>query len=256
VTDPVAYLLLLLAVGAAAGTLAGLLGVGGGLLVVPALAFTFAARGVPDAVVMQTAVGTSLATIVVTSLASVRAHHRAGAVAWDRVRHLAPPIAVGAGLGALRAVVGLFEVLVAVRIGLGARERPVGAPGPRAASPLWGVPIGALSALVGIGGGTLTVPYLMGLGEKVHRAVGTGAACGLPIAVAGGLGFALLGRHVAGVPAPRLGYIHLPAFAAIATASALFAPLGVRLAHRLPAARLQRVFAAFLLLVGARMLVV
>jgi len=133
-------------------------------------------------------------------------------------------------------------------------ERPAAVPRP--GSLLWGLPIGAVSALVGVGGGTLTVPYLIHQGEKAHRAVGTAAACGLPIALAGGLGFALLGSSAAGVPPPRLGYIHLPAFAAVAAASALFVPLGARLAHRLPAARLKRVFAVFLLVVGARMLMV
>jgi len=262
VADPAGYLAALLAVGALAGLLAGLLGVGGGLVVVPALTLLLGSRGVPAGAVVHTAVATSLATIAVTSIASVRAHHRAGAVAWERVRRLAPPIAAGALGGALlaarvpgeglRALVGLFELAVAVRIGSAGRPREAGGPA-RPGAAVWGVPIGALSALVGVGGGTLTVPYLIHLGEKVHRAVGTGAACGLPIALAGTLGFALA-DHAPGVPLPHLGYIHLPAFAAIAAASWVCAPWGARLAHRLPADALRRVFAGFLVVVAVRLL--
>jgi uncharacterized membrane protein YfcA len=262
--DPAFYFAALLAVGATAGLLAGLLGVGGGLIVVPALTFLLSGRGVAPAAVVHTAVGTSLATIALTSIASVRAHNRAGAVAWERVRRLAPPIGAGALVGALaasrvpgeglQALVGLFELAVAVRIGFSAGLKPRKEAEARAEAPLWGVPIGALSALVGVGGGTLTVPYLIHLGEKVHRAVGTGAACGLPIALAGSLGFALTGSHAPGVPSPHVGYIHLPAFAAIAAASWAFAPWGARLAHRLPADALRRVFAVFLALVGTRLL--
>jgi uncharacterized membrane protein YfcA len=260
--DPALYLAALLAVGLAAGVLAGLLGIGGGLVVVPVLALLLEGRGVPAGVAVHTAVGTSLATIAVTAAASVRAHHRAGAVAWERVRRLGPPIAAGALGGALlargvpgealRAVVGVFELAVAARMAFASAPRPGSAPSPGA--PLWGVPIGALSAMVGIGGGTLTVPYLIHLGERTHRAVGTGAACGLPIALAGGLGFLLAGGRAAGVPPPHLGFVHLPAFAAIAVASAAAAPLGARLAHRLPAAHLRRGFAVFLVLVGCRLL--
>jgi uncharacterized membrane protein YfcA len=265
VADPGPYLLLLLAAGAFAGTAAGLLGVGGGLIVVPALTLLLEARGVPGTALVHTAVGTSLATIAATSTASVWAHRRAGAVAWGQVRRMAPAITVGAALGAavaawtpggvLRSLVGVFELVIAVRIGFGAAPQdPNGAP-PRPGGALWGLPIGAFSALVGIGGGTLTVPYLLRLGEPMHRAVGTGAACGLPIAVAGGLGFVLTGWGAAGVPSPNLGYVHLPAFLAISVASMACAPWGARLAHRLPAARLKRYFAVFLAVVGTRLLI-
>jgi len=262
VIDPLQAGVLLLATGLLAGTAAGLLGVGGGLVVVPALTFLFAAWGLEPGLAVHSAVGTSLATIVVTGAASVRAHHRHGAVLWPRVLRLGPAVAVGAVAGALlahrmpgaalRAAVGVFELVVAVRMAFadftppGGREREGGV--------LWGLPIGAVSALVGIGGGTLTVPYLAARGVPLHRAVGTGSALGVPIALAGGAALVFAGWGEAGLPAPRLGYVYLPAFVAVAVASALSAPLGARLAHRLPADRLRRVFAVVVGVAGLRML--
>lgn len=263
--DPGPYLLLLLAVGAFAGMVAGLLGVGGGIVIVPALTLLFEARGVPGDALVHTAIGTSLATIAVTSVASAWAHRRADAVAWGQVRRLAPAITLGAALGAalahwipggaLRSLVGVFELIIAMRIGFDATPLAPDARASRPGAALWGLPIGAFSALVGIGGGTLTVPYLMRLGEPMHRAVGTGAALGLPIALAGGMGFVVTGWGAAGVPPPHLGYVQLPAFAAIAVASMVCAPWGARLAHRLPAGRLRRFFAVFLAVVGTRLLI-
>jgi uncharacterized protein len=262
VTDPAAAAVLLLAVGALAGTAAGLLGVGGGLVVVPALTFLFAAWGLDGGVAVHSAVGTSLATIVVTGTASARAHHQRGAVLWPWVRRLGPAVAAGAVAGALlarqlpggglRAAVGVFELVVAVRMALAAFTPRAG--GARAGSPLWGLPIGALSALVGIGGGTLTVPYLAVRGVPLHKAVGTGSALGVPIALAGGIAFVLTGWRATGIAAPHLGYVYLPGFAAVAVTSVLFAPLGARLAHRLPADRLRRVFAVVLAVAAIRML--
>jgi uncharacterized membrane protein YfcA len=262
VIDPLAAGLLLLGTGALAGLAAGMLGVGGGLVVVPALTFLFAAWGLEPGLAVHSAVGTSLATIVVTGAASVRAHHRHGAVLWPKARRLGPAVAVGAAGGALvahylpgaalRGAVGLFELLVAVRMAFAAFTPATGPERPETA--LWGLPIGALSALVGIGGGTLTVPYLAARGVPLHRAVGTGAALGVPIALAGGAALILAGWGEPGLPAPRLGYVYLPAFAAVAVASALSAPLGARLAHRLPADRLRRVFAVVVAVAGLRML--
>jgi len=262
VTDPLLAGVLLLATGLLAGTAAGLLGVGGGLVVVPALTFLFTAWGLTPGLAVHSAVGTSLATIVVTGTASVRAHHRHGAVLWPRVRRLGPAVAVGAVGGALlahhmpgaglRAAVGLFELLVAVRMAFANFKPATGPERPDAA--LWGLPIGAVSALVGIGGGTLTVPYLAARGVPLHRAVGTGAALGVPIALAGGIALVFAGWTQTGLPAPRLGYVHLPAFATVAVASALSAPWGARLAHKLPADRLRRVFAVVLVIAALRML--
>lgn len=256
--DLLAFLLL----GAFAGVLAGLLGVGGGLVIVPVLAFIFADRGFDG--VMHLAVGTSLATIVFTSLSSVRAHQRRGAVRWDVFARLTPGIVLGALVGAgiadlmpgerLRLVFGVFELLVAVQMALSAKPGPHRQlPGPAGMGIAGGV-IGAVSAVVGIGGGTLTVPFLAWCNVPMRQAVATSAACGLPIAVAGAAGFVWTGWGEANLPEYTLGYLYLPALAGIVIASVLSAPLGARLAHTVPAASLKRFFALFLAILGLRML--
>lgn len=253
-----------LGVGAFAGLMAGLLGVGGGLIIVPALAVLLAPL-MPDATwLMHLAIGTSLATIVFTSLSSIYAHHRRGAVRWELVRALAPGIMLGAVLGGLlakgipnaglRSLFGLFELAVALQLALGLKPKAHrGLPGP------WGMGatgsvIGVISALLGIGGGTLSVPFLLWCRVAIKQAVATSAACGLPIAVAGGLGFVIAGWGQAGLPPYSLGFVHGPAFAGIVLSSVLFAPLGAALAHRLPMSVLRRLFALFLALVGLKML--
>jgi hypothetical protein len=254
------YLLL----GSVAGMLAGLLGVGGGLVIVPVLVWLFHLAGMPPEVVMHMAIGTSLATIVPTSLSSVWAHHRLGAVLWGAVARLAPGIVLGAALGAtladllpgesLRLTFGLFELAVAVQMGLNLR------PAPHRVLPakwgMWGAgsAIGLVSALVGIGGGTMTVPFLQWCNVAMRQAVATSAACGLPIAIAGATGFIVTGWNAPALPAWSSGYLYWPAFAGIAAASVLVAPLGARLAHRLPTAVLKRFFALFLVFLGLRML--
>lgn len=253
-----AFLLL----GAFAGILAGLLGVGGGLVIVPVLAFIFTDRGFEG--VMHLAVGTSLATIVFTSLSSVRAHHRRGAVRWDLFARLTPGIVVGALAGAavadlmpgdrLRVLFGVFELLVAAQMALSVRpsaQRQLPGPAGMAAA---GGAIGSVSAIVGIGGGTLTVPFLSWCNVPMRQAVATSAACGLPIAVAGAAGFIWTGWGEANLPEYTLGYLYLPALAGVVTASVLSAPVGARLAHSLPSASLKRFFALFLAILGLRML--
>ncbi|MFQ5508726.1 MAG: sulfite exporter TauE/SafE family protein [Leptospirillia bacterium] len=252
------YFILYLATGAAAGLLAGLLGVGGGLVVVPALTFAFAAQGYSDTTAIHAAVGTSLAAIVPTAMVSMRAHHRARMVDWKRFRSLAPALAIGALAGAalarwmdgslLRASVGLFALFVALHMGFGGQRKTGGWNPPPAAA---GTGIGALSALVGIGGGSLTVPYLLRCGLPIHPAVGTSAAGGLPIALAGSLAFSIGGGP--GI-ATGIGHIHLPALVSVSAASMLCAPLGARWAHRTPAAALRRWFAVLLGLIGTVML--
>jgi len=256
----IAYLVL----GAFAGTLAGLLGIGGGLVIVPVLAWVFRAGGFSGEVLMQAAVGTSLATIVVTSISSVLAHHRRGAVLWRTFAVLTPGVLTGALLGALaahviasdglRVLFGIFELTVAAQMALGLRPAPHRELPGRIVTTSVGAVIGLISALVGIGGGTMTVPYLVWCNVPVRNAVATSAAVGLPIAVAGATGFALTGLE-SSMPAGSLGYVYLPAFAAIVVTSALFAPAGARLAHTLPTRVLKRVFAVFLAVVGAKMLV-
>ncbi|MCH8506867.1 MAG: sulfite exporter TauE/SafE family protein, partial [Ectothiorhodospiraceae bacterium] len=210
------------------------------------------------------AVASSLAVIVITSASSVRAHHRRGGVRWDILRRMAAGIAFGAIAGAvladqlsfdvLRSVLGLFLMAVAMQMGLGLRPRAEGRlpalPGLSGA----GVVIGCFSALVGIGGGTLTVPFLSRCGVAMREAVATAAACGMPIALAGALGFVITGWGHPALPDYATGYVYWPAVAGIALASYLLAPVGARLAHRLPPALLRRVFAVLLGLIGIRML--
>ena len=253
-----------LLVGVVAGTLAGLLGVGGGLIIVPALAWVFRDAGFPDEVVMHLAVGTSLAIIVFTAASSVRAHQRRGAVRWDLTARLAPAVVVGVLGGVtlasalstrgLALVFGLLEVLVAAYMAWGGRPRAgKGRPGPVDMA-LTGCGIGLVSGLAGIAGGTMTVPLLVWWQVPMHVAVATSAAVGVPIAVAGALGFVVTG-WTADLPPWSLGYVYLPALLGIAATSVLFAPLGATLAHRLRTGVLRRVFAVFLAMVGIRMLV-
>lgn len=258
-------LYLYLAVGALAGVLAGLFGVGGGLVIVPVLAFVFERSGIAPNVLMHLAIGSSLTTIVFTSFASVRAHHRRGAVEWRVVGRLAPGIVTGALLGAvvadwlpsadLRRIFGVFELAVAVQLGLGLKPGPhrslPGGPGLFAA----GGVIGTLSAIVGIGGGTLTVPFLTWNNVSMRNAVATSAACGMPIAVAGAAGFAVAGWGEPALPSASTGYLYWPAIGGVVAASMLLAPLGARLAHTLPGGLLKRLFALFLGGLGIYMLI-
>ncbi len=255
-----------LAAGAAAGLLAGLLGVGGGIVVVPVLYHVLPHLGADESIRMHMAVGTSLAVIILTAAVSARRHHRRGAVDGPLVRRWTPAVVAGvaagavlaghAGTAALNAVFAAVAVLVAGRLALwpagvearGALPRPPWQ---------WGFPaaIGAVSSLMGIGGGTLTVPVLTACGYPVTRAVGTAAAVGLVIAVPGAIGFAATGWGVPGRPPASLGYVNLAGVALLAPATMMAAPFGVRLAHWLPGRVLRGLFAAFLLAVAGRMAV-
>jgi hypothetical protein len=257
--------LVYLAVGAIAGLLAGLFGVGGGLVIVPALAWVFSTQGVDPALIMHLALGTSLTTIVLTAISSVRAHHRRGAVRWVIVHRLAPGIVVGTLAGAviadalpthaLRQFFAVFELTVAALLWW--NHQPAGHRGlPGAAGMgLAGGGIGVVSALVGIGGGTLTVPFLTWCKVHLREAVATSSACGLPIAIAGATGYLVMGLGNPSLPAQATGYIYWPAFAGIALTSVLLAPVGARLAHTLPVNQLRKLFALFLAVIGVRMLI-
>ncbi len=247
-----------------AGTMAGLLGVGGGLIIVPALIAIWQPAGVGGTYVMQLAIGTSLATIVLTSIASVRAHHQRGSVQWDTFWRLTPGVVLGAWLGAalatqmsgeaLKSIFGIFELLVAAQMAFGLRPAPHrGLPG-QAGMTLVGSGIGAVSSIIGIGGGTMTVPFLSWCNVTIHKAVGTSAACGLPIAIGGAISYLVLGWNSAALPSWSAGFIYGPALAGIAVTSMLFAPLGAALAHRLSTVVLKRAFAGFLALLGIWML--
>jgi uncharacterized protein len=265
INQPMAELTIYLTLGAAAGLLAGLFGVGGGLIIVPVLAWTFAAQQIDPGVIMHLAIGTSLASIWLTSIMSIRAHHKRGAVNWALVKQLVAGIVLGALAGALIAdqlpthslkrIFGVFELLVAAQMLFVSRyQAHFELPGKAGMTAAGGV-IGGVSAIIGIGGGTLTVPFLVWCRVPMLNAVATSAACGLPIAVAGALGFMLTGWNAANLPAWSTGYLYWPAWLGIVVASSLTAGLGARLAHRLPAGRLRQGFAVLLAGMGVRMLV-
>lgn len=253
-----------IATGLFAGLLAGLFGVGGGLVMVPILALVLGLKGFPPDLLMQVSIGTSLAVIAFTSLSSTATHHRHGGVVWPVFLRYAPGLAAGALLGAwaahllsgstLSRLVGIGAILVALKMAFGRdparRERAVG--GIELATA--GGVVGALSSLVGIGGGSLSVPYLNWAGLDMRQAVGTAAAGGIPIAWAGAIGFIIAGWGLPGLPAGQLGYVSLPGFFSLVVASVLIAPLGARLAHRLPQILLKRAFAVLLLTIGIAML--
>ncbi len=249
--------------GLVVGFVAGLLGVGGGLIIVPVMIFLLHAQGLAAGIEPQVALGTSLASILFTSLSSVRAHHRHGAVEWPLVRAIAPGILAGTLAGALLAaqvsafVLKLFFVLflfyAAAQMWFEFRPAPHrGLPG-RAGTTAAGGVIGAVSSWVGIGGGTLSVPFMLWHNVPLHRAIATSAAIGFPIAVAGAAGYVLGGRGVAGLPAGSWGFVYLPALLGIVLGSVLTAPLGARTAHRLPVRPLKRIFALLLVTLALRM---
>jgi uncharacterized membrane protein YfcA len=257
-------LLIYLVTGVVAGLLAGLFGVGGGMIMVPALALVLPAQGVAPAITMQVAIATSLAVISATSISSMHRHHQLQGVLWPVFRAMAPGLAVGAVAGAFAAdqlpsralaqIVGAGALLTAVQMWLDIRPKAhTPLPGRTGLSLAGGI-IGALSSLIGIGGGSLTVPFLSWCSVQIRQAVGTAAACGVPIAWAGTIGFIVAGWGEAGRPPWSLGYVSLVAFAGIALASVPAARLGASLAHRLSPRMLKRSFAVLLTVIGLRML--
>lgn len=255
--------LMYLVVGLIAGVLAGLLGVGGGVVIVPMLVFCFVKQGVQPDQIMHLALGTSLASIIFTSISSFMSHHRRGAVDWTIVKRIVPGILIGTfagtfiasrlSTGFLKAFFCLFLYSVATQMLL--NKKPKASRELPGTGPMFGVgsTIGVVSALVGIGGGSLSVPFMLWCNVPAHQAIGTSAAIGFPIAVAGALGYIVNNLHGAGLPAYSLGYVYLPALVAIFCASVCTAPLGVKLAHALPVDRLKRIFALFLYAVATRM---
>lgn len=258
-------LLVYLVLGAFAGVLAGLFGIGGGLIIVPVLILSFEMQGVSAEVATHLAVGTSLATIVFTSLSSIRSHHVKQSVRWDLFRPMLAGILLGAVLGVwtasliagdhLQTIIGVFVILVAVRILLDAVPKPGrDTPGPAGLGAA-GAGIGWASAIFGIGGGTLTVPFLTWCNVRMQAAVGTAAACGLPIALAGAAANMIVGWNAEALPAYSLGFVYLPALLGIVATSVICARYGAELAHRTEPRSLKRIFAVFLLAVGARFLI-
>ena len=253
-----------LAIGLVAGFLAGLLGVGGGMVMVPMLVFVFTAKDFPAEHMMHLALATSMATTAFTSVSSVRAHHLHGAVDWRVARAMAPGIVAGAlaatlaaGFVPTRALTIFFcgfMFFAAAQMFFEARPKPSRQlPG---AAGLFGVgaAIGGLSSLLAAGGAFLSIPFLARCNVPIKRAIGTAAANGFPIAVAGTMGYVLNGLRIEGLPEGCLGYVYLPALVLIVAASVPVAPLGARLAHRLPVRRLRIVFALMLLALALRLL--
>jgi len=261
--DPL-LVLELVALGVASGFLAGLLGIGGGMVMVPFLTLIMSARGAAPDMAVKMAIATSMATIVFTSISSVRAHHRKGAVRWDIVRGLAPGIVLGSLISSLGLFVllkgsslaiffGLFVGFSATQMFLDKKPKP--SRQMPAASGQWfaGGLIGFLSGLVGAGGGFISVPFMAWCNVALHNAVATSAALGFPIAVANAAGYIVSGMNAQGLPPASFGYIWLPALTVIALCSVFMAPLGARVAHRLPVKQLKRIFASVLYLLAAYM---
>lgn len=253
----------LLLLGCFTGFAAGLLGIGGGMIMVPFLTMLLSSRGFPLDIVVKVAIATSLTTILFTSLSSVRAHHRRGAVRWDIVKTLAPGVVVGSLLGAQAASLmpgrvlaigfGVFVGLMATNMLFKKATRPDSTlPGTAGMLGMGGV-IGVLSALVGAGGGFITVPFLTRRNVVIHNAVATSAACGFPIALAGAAGYIFAGWN-APLPDYTVGYVYLPALIVIVAASVLTAPYGAQAAHALSVNRLRQVFAVILYALAGYML--
>lgn len=250
--------------GAAAGFFAGLLGVGGGVVVVPVLTVIFTWQGFPGREVLHLALGTAMATILFTSLSSLRAHHAHRAVLWPVMRRLTPGILLGTLLGAqlaarissraLAIFYVAFMLFIALQMFANLRPTPSRSLPGRAGLSLAGSLIGAIASLAAMGGGALTVPYLIWCNVRPHQAIGTSAAVGLPIAIGGTLGYVWNGWGHGELPAGSLGFVYLPALVVILLASVVVAPLGARLAHRLPVVVLKRIFAGLLLVLSAKML--
>lgn len=256
--------LMYMAVGLVAGVLAGLLGVGGGLVIVPMLIFCFVRQGINPDMIMHIALGTSLASIIFTSISSFMSHHKRGAVDWKIVKNIIPGILIGTFLGTivasrlstgfLKAFFCIFLYSVATQMIINKKPKPSREMPEKAGMFGVGNIIGIVSSLVGIGGGSLSVPFMLWCNVTAHRAIGTSAAIGFPIAVAGGFGYIINNLNVEGLPPYSIGYVYLPALCFIVFMSMLTAPLGVRLAHALPVDKLKRIFAFFLYAVATKML--
>lgn len=255
---------LYLVLGACAGVLAGLFGVGGGLIIVPVLVLSFTAQGFDPAILTHLAVGTSLATIVFTSINSVREHHKRGAVRWPIVGWLSLGIVLGAALGALTAgalqgpvlqkIIGVFAICMALQMAFDLKPKGQGQVPGKLGLSIAGTVIGWASAIFGIGGGSLTVPFLSSRGVVMQQAVASSSAAGLPIALCGAISFMLVGYNAQGLPEASTGFVYWPALVGIALTSMFCARFGVRLAHHLSPKRLKQLFALLLVCVGTSFL--
>lgn len=253
-----------LLLGAVAGTMAGLFGIGGGLIIVPVLAILFAAEGIPADLIMIMSVATSLATIVFTSISSILAHHRLKTVQWDKVLELVPGIVIGAGIGTiiaehvsgnlLRFLFILYLIGTGLQMALQIKPDLGQLPATAKLTHIASLLIGLLASLLGIGGGTLIVPFLVHFQVPMRNAVAIASACGLPIAIAGTIGYAINGQDVAQLPVWNFGYICVPSFLGITLTSIYTAPVGAKLAFRLPAQQLKRYFSLLLFAMAIKLI--
>ena len=256
----IGYLLL----GLFVGLFAGMLGIGGGSMLVPLMVFMFSAQQFPEDRMLHLALGTSLATIVFTSLSTIRAHHKRSAVRWDIFRNAALGLVTGATLGAFLAdrlnsrflaiVFVTFVFYSAVQLTLDAKPKPTRQLPGRVGMATGSGVIGVISSLVGAGGGVVTIPLMVMCNVPMRNAVGTSAALGLPIALAGAAGYIYTGLGQDNLPPLSLGYVYLPALIGIVAGTFVTVPLGARLAHSMPVSRLKKIFAIILFVLAAKML--
>lgn len=258
------WLLTYVLLGMGSGFVAGLFGVGGGMTIVPILLMLFQAQGFPETEVMHLALGTAMATIVITSISSMRAHHGHGGVRWDIFRSMSFGLVAGTFIGSLFAsrvpteiMAVLFTIIVyaaSLQLLLNIKPKPTrDLPG---TAGLVGVGslIGGVSSLVAAGGGFISVPFMVLCNVNIRQAVGTSSALGFPIALAGVFGYIIGGWSVGGLPEPRLGFVYLPAFLGVVVATIFMAPIGAKLAHSLPVKQLRRAFGLMLALLASKML--
>lgn len=263
-TTLITSLILFLILGSFAGVLAGLLGVGGGLVIVPMINYTFALQGISGEHLHHMALGTSLATIMFTSVSSFMTHHRNKAVIWSIVKYITVGILLGTFLGSkiavhmptvlLKSFFVLFLIYVGVQMLMNIKPKASREIPGFLGNSLAGGVIGIVSSFVGIGGGSLSVPYMAWCNVPMHKAIGTSAAIGFPIALAGAVGYLVNGLGVEGLPGPHIGFIYLPALIGIAAASVCTAPFGAKLAHKLPVPKLKKAFACLLFIMAAQMI--
>ncbi len=255
----------LLVLGLATGFLAGLLGIGGGMILVPFLTYIMGTRGLAPDLAVKMAIATSMATIIFTSISSVRAHHKRGAVRWDIAKSLSPGIVMGALVASLGVFAllkgawlaiffGAFVTFSATQMFLDKKPAPTRQMPGTAGQLAGGGVIGFLSGLVGAGGGFISVPFMTWCNVAIHNAVATSAALGFPIAFVNAMGYAISGQGVQGLPPASLGYIWLPALGLIAITSVFMAPVGAKAAHAMNVKQLKRVFACILYALAAYML--
>ncbi len=258
------FLISMIGAGVVGGLIAGLLGVGGGIIIVPVLYSVLVATQLPEAIAIKLSVATSLATIIVTSLSSARSHSKRGAVDYALLRSWAAPIIVGVVIGTtiagyvggevLTLVFAVVALVVAVNMLLRANNAALTGDFPNAGVKFGsGVGIGLISSMMGIGGGTLGVPILTAFGFDIRRAVGTAAAIGFVIAVPATIGYIIAGWGASGLPPFSIGYVNLIGFIALVPLTTLFAPIGAKIAHTIPRRVLSYCFAGFLVVTSARM---